>query len=251
MMVGSGRGVRAAAGLAAFLLIWEAIPRFGLVSPLFLPPPSGLPETFWREFIGGYWGEAVTASLGHYLLGLAIGTSLGVALGVATALSGRLEDLLSWVVRLLRPVPGLAWVPFAIVWFGISERAATFIIIIGVLWINYYAAFAAARAVDRDFLELADAFGQGGRWSRLVKIILPGAASGILAGVRTGLGQAWMAVVAAELFGVPGLGQRMMQASSLLATDVVLVYMVTIAALFGLTDMLFVLIRDRVLAWQR
>ena len=250
MTVG-GRGVLAAAGLAAFLLIWEAIPRFGLVSPLFVPPPSGLPLTFWREFTEGYWSEAVGASLSHYFMGLAIGTVLGVGLGVATALSHRLEALLSWVVRLLRPVPGLAWVPFAIVWFGISERAATFIIVIGVLWINYYAAFAAARAVDRDFLELAEAFGQGGRWPKLIKVILPGASVGILAGVRTGLGQAWMAVVAAEMFGVHGLGQRMMQASSLLATDVVLVYMVTIAALFGLTDTLFMLIRDRVLAWQR
>ena len=245
------RGALAAAGLAAFLLLWEAIPRLGLVSPLFVPPPSGLPLTFWHELEGGYWAEAVAASLRHYFMGLAIGTALGVALGVATALSRRLEALLSGVVRLLRPVPGLAWVPFAIVWFGISERAATFIIVIGVLWINYYAAFAAARAVDRDFLELAEAFGQGGRWAKLVKIILPGASSGIMAGMRTGLGQAWMAVVAAEMFGVHGLGQRMMQASSLLATDVVLVYMVTIAALFGLTDALFVLIRDRVLAWQR
>ena len=250
-MSGGRRGWLAAAGLVVFLLIWEAVPRLGLASPVFVPPPSELPLTFWRELSGGYWTEAVGASLGHYLMGLAIGTSLGVALGVATALSPRLEALLSWVVRLLRPVPGLAWVPFAIIWFGITERAATFIIIIGVLWINYYAAFAAARAVDRDFLELADAFGQGGRWSKLVKIILPGASAGILGGVRTGLGQAWMAVVAAEMFGIHGLGQRMMQASSLLATDVVLVYMVTIAALFGLTDALFVLIRDRVLAWQR
>ncbi len=55
----------------------------------------------------------------------------------------------------------------------------------------------------------------------------------------------------AEMFGISGVGQRMMQASSLLATEVVLVYMVTIAALFGLTDALFVLIRDRVLSWQR
>jgi NitT/TauT family transport system permease protein len=170
---------------------------------------------------------------------------------VITALSPRLEEGLSWVVRLLRPVPGIAWVPFAVVWFGISEQAAVFIIVLGVLWINYYAAFAAARAVDHDLIELAQAFGRGGLWPRLTEIILPGAAAGILAGVRTGLGQAWMAVVAAEMFGVHGLGQRMMQASSLLATDVVLVYMITIAALFGLTDTLFVLIRDRVLAWQR
>ncbi|MEI8396422.1 MAG: ABC transporter permease subunit [Rhodospirillaceae bacterium] len=245
------RNISAPLGLFLFLLLWEIAPRTGLISPLFLPPPSALPPAFWRELQGGYWPDAVLSSLTHYLYGLVLGTTLGVALGIATALSRRLEALLSWVIRLLRPVPGLAWVPFAIIWFGISEQAATFIIIIGVLWINYYAAFASARAVDHDLIELAEAFGQGGVWARLFKIILPGAAAGIMAGMRTGLGQAWMAVVAAEMFGIHGLGQRMMQASSLLATEIVLVYMITIAALFGLTDALFVLIRDRLLSWQR
>jgi NitT/TauT family transport system permease protein len=199
----------------------------------------------------GFWTRAVLDSLWHYSLGLFLGTGAGVALGVATALYDRLEASLSWVIRLLRPVPGLAWVPFAIVWFGISEAAATFIIVVGVFWINYYAAFGAAKAVDKDLLEVAESFGHGGTWAKLVKVVLPGSTAGILAGVRTGLGQAWMAVVAAELFGVPGLGQRMMQGSALLATDVVVVYMITIAALYGLTDALFVQIRDRLLAWQR
>ena len=245
------RSLLAAGGLAAGLILWEAVPRLGLVSPLFLPPPTSLPQAFLREISGGFWLDAVLASLRHYLLGLALGTGLGVALGIATALYDKLEAALSWVIRLLRPVPGLAWVPFAIVWFGISEAAATFIIIIGVFWINYYAAYGAAKAIDKDLLEVADAFGHRGTWAKLVKIVLPGSTAGILAGVRTGLGQAWMAVVAAELFGVPGLGQRMIQASSLLATDVVVVYMITIAALYGLTDALFVQIRDRLLRWQR
>ena len=69
-------------------------------------------------------------------------------------------------------------------------------------------------------------------------------------GLRTALGQAWMAVVAAELFGVPGLGQRMMQASSLLSTDVVVVYMLTMAALYGLIDTLFLSLQGRLLGWR-
>ena len=78
--------------------------------------------------------------------------------------------------------------------------------------------------------------------AKLVKIVLPAAAPGILVGLRTALGQAWMAVVAAEIFGVTGLGQRMMQASSLLATDIVVVYMITMAALYGIIDTAFVLL---------
>ena len=247
----SNRRWLAPLGLLVFLLGWEAVPRLGLVSSLLLPPPSSLPAAFWREISGGWWLTATLDSLGHYSVGLVLGTGIGVALGVAAALWSDLDSFLSWIVRLLRPVPGLAWVPFAIVWFGISEAAATFIIVIGVLWINFYASYGAAKAVDKDLIELAESFGHKGVWRQLLPIVLPASASGILSGVRTGLGQAWMAVVAAELFGIPGLGQRMMQASSLWATDVVVVYMITIAVLYGLTDILFVWLRDRLLSWQR
>ncbi|HYD99364.1 MAG TPA: ABC transporter permease subunit [Alphaproteobacteria bacterium] len=241
----------AAAGLALFLGLWELLPRLGLVNRTLLPPPSDIPAAFAAELRAGYWQVAVVDSFRHYLYGLTLGTGLGVALGVAAALAPRFEAATAWVVRLLRPIPGLAWVPFAIIWFGISEQAATFIIVVGVLWINFFASYAAVRAVDRDLLEVADAFGHR-RWlPKLVKIVLPAAAAGILGGVRTGLGQGWMSVVAAELFGIPGLGSRMMQASSLLATETVVVYMITIAVLYGLTDSLFGLLRDRVLAWQR
>jgi NitT/TauT family transport system permease protein len=142
-------------------------------------------------------------------------------------------------------------VPFAILWFGIDPSAAIFIIGIGVFWISYFAALGAVHAVDRDLIELADAFGFRAAHQKLVKVILPAAAPGILAGIRTALGQAWMAVVAAEIFGVPGLGQRMMQASNLLASDVTVIYMATMAALYGLIDTGFVTVQSRLLRWRR
>jgi len=247
----TARLLRALGGVAVFLLVWEAVPASGLVNKMLLPPPSAIPAAFLGEIRGGYWTTAIVQSLGHYLAGLLIGSGGGIALGVAAGMSRGIEDATSWVVRLLRPIPGLAWVPFAILWFGVSPSAATFIIVVGVFWINFFAALGAVQAIDRDLIEVADAFGYRSRLSKLTTIVLPAAAPGILSGLRTGLGQAWMAVVAAELFGVPGLGQRMMQASSLLATEIVVVYMITMAALYGLVDALFVLVRDRVLAWQR
>ena len=180
-----------------------------------------------------------------------IGCALGVGLGVATGMSVSLEAALSWVVRVLRPIPGLAWVPFAILWFGIDPAAAIFIIGVGVFWISYFAALGAVRAVDRDLIELADAFGFRRADQKLVKVNMPAAAPGILAGLRTAVGQAWMAVVASEIFGVPGLGQRMMQASNLLASDVVVIYMATMAALYGIIDTGFVALQSRLLRWKR
>jgi NitT/TauT family transport system permease protein len=119
-----------------------------------------------------------------------------------------------------------------------------------VFWIVYFATHGAIRGVDRDYIELAKAFGFTGPLERLFKVLLPAATPGILVGARTALGQAWMAVVAAELFGVTGLGSRMMQASSLLATDIVVVYMLTMAALYGLMDTFFMAVQGRLLRWK-
>ncbi|MBI3513421.1 MAG: ABC transporter permease subunit [Proteobacteria bacterium] len=245
-----GRLLPPLGGLVGFFGLWEALARAGLVAETLLPAPSGLPAAWLSELRGGYWGDAVIGSLSHYLSGLVLGSGLGLALGVACGLITGLETTLSWVVRVLRPIPGLAWVPFAIIWFGISPVAVTFIIGIAVFWINYFAALGAVRAVERDLIEVAQAFGHGALWGRLRKVVLPAALPGMLSGVRTGLGQAWMAVVAAELFGIPGIGARMMQAASLLATDLVVVYMLTMALLYGITDTLFELVRRRALAWQ-
>ena len=240
----------ALAGLLAFLGLWEAAPRLDLVNPAFLPPPSTIPPAFLKEMAGGAWPVAVVESLSHYVTGLGLGAGAGIVLGVLAGMFGWFESLTAWVVRLLRPIPGLAWVPFAIIWFGVEPRAAVFIIAIGVFWIVFFASQGAVRGVDRDLIEVAQAFGFRSPWSRLVKILLPAATPGILVGVRTALGQAWMAVVAAEIFGVPGIGARMMQASSLLSTDIVVVYMLTMAALYGLFDTAFVALQARLLRWR-
>ena len=244
------RPLLSALGLAAFLALWEALPRLGLLNPTLVPPPSAIPAAFLSEIRSGVWLTAVLSSLSHYTTGLAVGAGLGIVLGVASGMFRLFEDVTAWIVRLVRPIPGLAWVPFAIIWFGVEPAAAVFIIAIGVFWIVFFAAQGAVRSVDRDLIEVADAFGYRSAPARLVKILLPAATPGILVGIRTALGQAWMAVVAAEIFGVPGVGQRMMQASSLLASDIVLVYMLTMAALYGLIDAAFVALQTRLLRWR-
>ncbi len=244
------RAVLALAGLGAVLAVWEGAPRLGWVSPSVLPPPSGLPLAFWRAYADG-WLDAVRESLGQYLMGVGIGAGLGILLGFAVALSPRLEALLSGPMQVLRPVPALAWVPVGILWFGFTGPAVIFVVAIGVFGANAPAACGAVQAVDRELVEMAEAYGQGGRWSTAAKVLLPGAAAGILVGIRAGLAQGWLAVVGAGLAGIPGLGQRMEQAASGHAADAVLVYLITFMALFGLTDALWVLVRDRLSAWQR
>jgi NitT/TauT family transport system permease protein len=240
-----------ATGLAAFLLLWEGIARSGWVATHLLPPPSTLPATLLSEIHEGFWQAMVWASLRHYMVGFVLGSVFGVTLGVAVALFPRVEASQAWLARVFRPIPPLAWIPFAIIWFGISETAAAFIISIGIFWINYFTAMAAVQAVDKDLIEVARAFGHRSFPALLRKVILPGAAPGILSGLRAGLGQGWMTVVAAELFGIAGIGQRMIEASGLLASEVVVLYMFSIALLYGVSDYIFVRIQNKILEWQR
>jgi len=240
-----------ATGLVGFLLIWEGIAQSGWVETHLLPPPSTLPSSLISEIELGIWQSMVWASLRHYTIGFALGSFFGVSLGVLVALFPRVEASQAWLARVFRPIPPLAWIPFAIIWFGISETAAAFIISIGIFWINYFTAMAAVQAVDKDLIEVARAFGHRSFFALLRKVILPGAAPGILSGLRAGLGQGWMTVVAAELFGIAGIGQRMIEASGLLASEVVVLYMFSIALLYGVSDYIFVRIQSKVLEWQR
>ncbi|GBQ29752.1 nitrate/sulfonate/bicarbonate ABC transporter permease [Acetobacter estunensis NRIC 0472] len=237
-------------GLMLLFAVWQAVVRLQLVPPGLLPAPSELWPAWMSEISGGFWQQSILDSLSHYVLGLLIGSILGNGAGLICGSVPLVDAATGGIVRLLRPIPGLAWVPFAILWFGLNNAGATFVIAISVFWINFYAAYGAVKSVDRELYEVAAAFGHGSFLARLLHVTLPAASPGLLAGLRTGLGQGWMSVVAAELFGVPGIGARMMQASSLLATDVVVVYMVTMAGLYALTDFLFGLVRDRLLRWQ-
>jgi NitT/TauT family transport system permease protein len=249
--------ILSAIGFLVFLLVWEGFAQYTTEisqaehKTQLVPSPSQVPKALWNEIQLGIWQEMAAASLSHYLVGLLLGSVLGVTFGVLVALLPRVSAAQVWIVRILRPIPPLAWIPFAINWFGVSETAAAFIISIGVFWINYFISLTAVEAVDKDLIEVAQSFGHRSAYARLTKVILPGALPGIMGGLRTGLGQGWMTVIAAELFGVPGIGQRMNEAAGLLANEVVVVYMLTIGALYGITDYLFVLVQNRLLAWQK
>lgn len=236
-------------GLASLLGLWEVAWHLGWLNQNLAPAPSQLPAIFHDE-LTGKMPYLLGRSLRHYSLGLLIGSLTGIGLGIVVALFPVCRALLEWCVRLLRPIPPIAWIPFAIIWFGANIKAATFMIAIGVFWLNYFATSNAIMAVPADYLELARAYGHTGLATRIRRFLLPAAAPGIMGGIRAGMGQGWMLVVAAELFGVEGIGQRMMEASGLLATDRVVVYMMTIAAIYSLTDWIFMRIQKRVLAWQ-
>lgn len=230
--------------------IWKLAQASGWTRHGTIPDPFQVPHALWLEWHSGRLLPAVQSSLVHYAWGLSQGTALGVLFGTACALSAVTRNLTAWLVRILRPIPPLAWVVFAIAWFQISHAAAAFVIAIGVFWINYFATYTAVAGVAPKYYELAEAFGQGGLLRRLFGITLPAAAPGMFAGIRTGVGQAWMTLIAAELLGVPGMGQEMYAAAGVGAYAAVVVYMLVISVFYLLCDVLFLQLEKRALRWR-
>ncbi|KAF0675015.1 ABC transporter permease [Profundibacterium mesophilum] len=247
---GPRRALAGAAGLVAFVLLWKAAGTFGWVNPGTMPDPFAVPAAAWDEIASGRLLPAVGSSMVHYVWGLALGSVLGVAVGLAAATMPRLDAAHAWLARILRPIPPLAWVVFAIAWFKVSHAGAAFVISIGVFWVNYFATYAAVRNVDPRFYELARAFGHGGYFKLNRSVTLPAASPGILSGLRTGVGQAWMTLIAAELLGVPGMGQEMNAAAGVGAYEAVVVYMLAISLVYTLSDAVFSFFEERILSWR-
>ncbi|HRL21101.1 MAG TPA: ABC transporter permease subunit [Alcaligenes sp.] len=238
------------AGLALFILIWRLAYVLDWAPRGTLPDPLGLPAALAAELASGRLWPAAQSSLVHYFWGLGLGTVLGIVFGLAAATMRRVDMLQAYLVRLLRPIPPLAWVVFAIAWFKVSHAGAAFVIAIGVFWLNYFATYSAVRSVDPRYYELASAFGHGSYVARSWTVTLPAIAPGLLSGVRAGIGQAWMTLIAAELLGVPGMGQEMNAAAGVGAYDAVVVYMLIISVVYTVCDMLFLAFNKWILQWQ-
>lgn len=245
-----GRPLLGLLGLLLFVAFWKHAQVAGWGGVGTIPDPWRLPAALSTEWSNGRLAPAVLSSLVHYAWGLGAGTALGFAVGALAASSVLVDALHAWLARILRPIPPLAWVVFAIAWFKVSHAGAAFVIAIGVFWVNYFATYAAVRNVDTRYYELAHAFGQHGFLARTLGVTLPGAAPGIFAGIRTGIGQAWMTLIAAELLGVPGMGQEMNAAAGVGAYEAVVVYMLVISLVYSASDHLFALIERRVLRWR-
>lgn len=237
-------------GLLVFLALWKASESFEWVRRGTLPDPFAVPAAVLDEWHSGRFLPAVASSLVHYFWGLGMGTVLGFTVGALAATVRWFDEGHYYLARVLRPIPPLAWVVFAIAWFQVSHAGAAFVIAVGVFWVNYFAIYSAIRNIDPRYYELARAFGQGGYWPQLFKITLPAAAPGFLSGMRTGVGQAWMTLIAAELLGVPGIGQEMNAAAGVGAYDAVVVYMLAISAVYALSDTLFGAVERASLKWR-
>ncbi len=232
------------------LLAWEVSARVGWLSSRILPEPFAVLKAGVTLALSGELWQHVKVSAVRALTGFAIGGGLGLVLGLLTGSFRKLEVALDTTLQMIRNIPPLALIPLVILWFGIDETAKLFLISFGVFFSVYINTFHGIRSVDPALIEMGKSYGLKG-WSLYREVILPGALSSILVGVRYALGFMWVILIVAETISAQaGIGYMTMNAREFLQTDVVLLGILLYAVLGKLADVAARLLERRWLKWN-
>ncbi|HKA36773.1 MAG TPA: ABC transporter permease [Thermoanaerobaculia bacterium] len=192
------------AGIALLLVLWDLAIRFGNV-PL-LPGPVAVARAIGELAYRGFLVKHLVASLFRVTWGYLLAVSVGVPFGILLALYRRGGLALAPLVEVVRPISALAWIPLAILWFGVGDLSSVFIIFIASVFPLAVAAMSAVEGVSSTHWNAGRNFGlSAGEIGR--RVLLPAILPRLLVGLRLALGIAWLVVVAAEMIAVnSGLG---------------------------------------------
>lgn len=240
----------------AILVIWH-LATFGRKFSL-VPPPSDVALELYDLAFGGIYDDAYSQTLHVHLLASMSRVYGGFALALAVALPlglmiGRIpvvRQLLDPTFQLLRPIPVTAWLPLAMIMFGLGPRSALFLVFLGAFYPILINTIFGVRSVDPRLFEAASMLGCQGS-AQFFKVVLPASLPAIFTGLRLGLGFAWVVIVVGEMTGVPtGLGAIIMEARQLSRTEIVICGMVVIGIAGFITDRLVLLLGRRLLRWS-
>jgi sulfonate transport system permease protein len=249
-LAGVGRRLAPWALPLALLAVWQFTSANGLLSTRILPAPGAVAKSALELTLSGELFSHVKTSTLRALSGFAVGGGLGLALGLLTGSFKWIETLLDTTIQMVRNIPPLALIPLVILWFGIDETAKLFLVALGVFFPVYINTFHGIRSVDPGLIEMARSYGLSG-WRLYREVVLPGALSSILVGVRFALGLMWVILIVAETISASsGIGYMTMNAREFLQTDVVLLGILLYAALGKLADLLAKALESRWLQWH-
>ena len=239
--------------LIVVLLIWEVIARYVVKNALLLPRFSAVIFSIFtlRELLI----PDIIVSLLHFSLGVASAFLVALPLAIAMGWFEPVFKAFDPIIEIIRPIPPLAWIPLAMIWFHLTHYAAGFIIFIGAFFpilINSYTGF---RDVPRVLIETGNVLGCIGHRKVIRHVALPYALPAVATGTRIGMGIGWMCVVAAEMFGVgnSGLGYRLFQKFYFLhQMDYVVAYMLILGVLALIIDRVFRhFVEDKLFRWKK
>src|SRR5665213_2913387 len=180
-------------------LAWQAATMTGRWSPVLLPPPRSVGDYLWGALQDGTLIDAAVVTLRRLLLGYAIGIAIGLPLGLLTSTSDYFQDTIGSLALGLQTLPSVCWVPLALLWFGQTEAAMLFVVVMGTVWSVVLATNTGARNIPPIYARAARTMGSEGfdKWTR---VILPAALPYVVSGMKQGWAFAWRSLMAAEIF---------------------------------------------------
>lgn len=229
--------VRASTSIIVFLIIWEVTARAQLIHISLFPPPTKVAMAFVEMAWSGELQRDIPTSLLRAVVGLAMGSTLGIIIGIITARIKKVDNYLSPLIQLFRPLPPVAIIPLIIIWFGIGEISKLFSISFAVffpVWINTYVG---SREVPKTLIWSAHTLRVKGV-AVLWKVILPSALPFIVVGVRVGIATAFIMVFVSELAGASaGIGYQISNSHLAYRADRMIAALIVLGVLGYLTDL--------------
>lgn len=221
---------------AVLLLIWEAGARFSGWSDQVFPGPLAVFKSFWELIESGALIQHSVASLYRVTIGFYIAALLGIPLGILLGRVSMANQVLNPLIQFLRPISPLAWIPLAMLWFGIGDKPAIFLIFLASFFPIVVSTAVSVGAINPIYFQVAANFRLTSRELGM-KVVLPAILPDVITALRISVSIAWLVVVAAEMIAVQsGLGFLILDSRNALRMDFVMVGMIVIGLIGVLLD---------------
>ncbi|MGI9379623.1 MAG: ABC transporter permease [Methyloligellaceae bacterium] len=242
---------KVALSILGIIALWWIITALDLIDENFFPSPAAVFFAAVELYQDGILISDLNISIQRAAIGFAIGSTLGILVGLLTARTAFFTYALGPFLTLLRPIPAIALVPIAIVWFGIGEGSKYFVISYTVflaVWLNTHHG---AAHVAQTYIRAARSLGAS-RVREFFEVVVPAAAPHIVVGLRLGAALAFLSLVAAELSGASaGIGFRLQDARQYIRTDRMFVGLIELGILGALLDQFFVFVSNKLVHWEQ
>ena len=232
------------------LLVWEGAALAGQLKPYTMPEPKVIVTTTIQMLRSGELLQNIGVSIFLVLEGFFLALLVAFVLGLFVSLFPKFELFTDMVIQIIKPIPPIAWIPLAILWFGIGQNSKIYIIFIGAVFPIFLNTVDGIKGIDKKYLELATVY-EVPKIQLVRKILIPGALPSIMTGIRLGLGNAWVCVVAAEMIGATsGVGYMLANGRSLSRPDIVILGMLIVGIFGKLMDDFLRFLRKKLITWN-
>ncbi len=214
------------------VVFWALLTTYtGIIPSYLIPSPHDVFSAFEELLVNGSLVSDTLDTLTRVLLGFIVAAAVAIPVGILIGWSKTVENYLSFTIGLLRPIPPIAWIPFAILWFGLGLGSAIFVIFVGSVFPILINTADGVKRIDKVYIESASTLGAN-QYQTLRKVVVPAALPNIITGLKVGMGIALMCTVAAEMIGSNnGLGYLILTATSMLDSASAIVGMLTIGVI--------------------